>query len=182
MRFCTKMRTCRVELAGVALLCLLAFASEGVAQTAQPKAVLVAPAPTPSTPANWEVNCDTGSEGLVCFARQRVYVDKRVVLTLYFMVSAETKTPNVRIRLPLGIYLPAGASIQFGEATPIPLLVTRCSNRGCYAEYAIPEADIAAMLKGADVTIAAQNQDQTLRTFRIEANGFPAAYAKVRAK
>jgi invasion protein IalB len=95
-------------------------------------------------------------------------------------VPAQTKQPNLLVRLPLGIYLPAGVSVQFGQDPAKPLALQRCSKSGCYAEYAITEADIAAMLKGADVTLTAQTRDQKPLQYLIPAEGFPAAYAKIK--
>jgi invasion protein IalB len=74
-------------------------------------------------------------------------------------IPAETKTPIMVVRLPLGIYLPAGASVQFGQDAAIPLEITRCDQSG--------------------LTISAQNRDQAPLTYLVPAEGFSAAYAKL---
>jgi invasion protein IalB len=49
------------------------------------------------------------------------------------------------------------------------------------AEYAVTEAEIAAMLKGGDLTISAQNENQQPAfTVTVPVTGFPAAYAKIK--
>lgn len=177
-------------------MCILILSSVAVAQTAQPKAVpsqqqkpAVAGQPTPAQrpapaqrPVGWVVTCNSSDTGLNC-RTSRSLVDKktgRPVVVVNVAIPATTKKPVMAVRLPLGIYLPAGASVQFGQDAPKPLLLQRCGNNGCYAEYAITEADIAAMLKGADLTISAQAPNQTPLTYLVRAEGFPAAYAKIK--
>jgi invasion protein IalB len=107
---------------------------------------------------------------------------KKPVVTVYIAVPAATKQPTMVVRVPLGIYLPAGVSVSFGQAEPKPLTLQRCGTSGCYGEYAITEADIAAMLKGADLTISAQSRDQKPLQYvmRADAEGFSEAYARIK--
>lgn len=176
-----KMGTSGVKLVLGTALCILAFSSEVGGQTAQPKAPAEAqPAPALST-RGWEVSCDSGAAGLSCFARQRIYRDRRRVLTVYVVARAEDPAPKLAIRLPLGTYLPAGALIQFGKGEAKQLLIERCSQRGCYpAEYPLTEADMAAMLKGANLTVSTKDQKQQPVAYVVQGEGFPAAYAKIR--
>ena len=130
----------------------------------QPSAAQPAPqAAAPASPRrSWELSCDPGSTGLNCRAK-RVLVGKqsgKPIVTVYVAVPAATKQPTMVVRLPLGIYLPAGVSVSFGQAEAKPLVLKRCGTSGCYGEYAITEADIAAMMKGADLTFSAQGRDR----------------------
>ena len=94
---------------------------------------------------------------------------------------AADKKAFMTVRVPLGVYLPAGASVQIGQDEAKTLPFKGCDRGGCVAEYAISEAEIAAMTKGSAVTISAQNQNQRPAfTVAIPVTGFAAAYAKVK--
>jgi invasion protein IalB len=107
---------------------------------------------------------------------------KKPIVTVYVAIPAATKQPTMLVRLPLGIYLPAGASVSFGQAEPKPLVLQRCGSSGCYGEYAITEADIAAMMKGVDLTFSVQNQDRKPLQYVMGADavGFSEAYARIK--
>ena len=96
-------------------------------------------------------------------------------------VPPDTKKPVMLIQVPLGVYLPAGASLQIGEDEAKTLPFTGCDRDGCVAEYAITEAEIAAMTKGSSLKLSVQNQSQQPAfTLTVPATGFAAAYAKVK--
>jgi invasion protein IalB len=95
-------------------------------------------------------------------------------------VPPDTKKPVLLLQLPFGVYLPAGVSLQFGKDAAKTLPFQSCDQGGCVAEYAITEAEIAAMLKGADLTISAQTLTKEPFTVTVPVSGFPAAYAKIK--
>ena len=85
------------------------------------------------------------------------------------------------LQVPLGVYLPAGASLQIGKDEAKTLPFKGCDRGGCVAEYAITESEIAAMTKGSDLTISVQSQNQQPAfTVTVPVTGFAAAYAKVK--
>ena len=85
------------------------------------------------------------------------------------------------IRVRLGVYVPAGVLIQFGKDLVRAVPLQSCNRAGCYAEYDIADAEIAAMVKGKDVTISAQTpKREEAFNLRLSTKGFEAAYAKIR--
>jgi invasion protein IalB len=149
----------------------------------QPEAPpLAAPAaPTPAQP-TWAVNCTNSQAGLDCSTLQTMFVKEtgQRLLTVAVRMPPDTKKPVMLVQLPLGIYLPAGATIQFGkdQAKMVPLRT--CDQNGCVAEYAITEAEIAAMAKGANLTVSMQNLKKEAVPFTVPVLGFAAAYAKIK--
>ena len=101
-------------------------------------------------------------------------------MTVAVRVPADTKTPTMLLGLPLGTYLPAGVSLQFGKEAAKPLPIQSCDRSGCLAEYAVSEAEIGAMLKGADVTISIQDQQKKPISVTVPVAGFAEAYAKIK--
>jgi invasion protein IalB len=96
-------------------------------------------------------------------------------------MPADTKKPVFLMQLPLGVYLPAGATLQIGKDEAKTLPFTSCDRGGCIAEYAITDAELAAIAKGADIAITAQGSvSRKPFTLIVPAIGFAAAYAKIK--
>ena len=182
MRLCTRISARKLEIAGGVLLCLLAFGSGSLAQTQK------APAPQgqaqPSRPpAIWVVNCADNNGKLDCRAAQQVFVKStgQRLLSVAVRVPADTKKPILMVQVPLGVYLPAGASLQIGQDQTKVLPFKGCDQGGCLAEYPVTDTEIAAMSKGADLKISVQNQNQKPAfDITVPTTGFSAAYAKVK--
>ena len=120
---------------------------------------------------------------LDCRAGQSVFIKTtgQRLLSVAVRVPADTKKPVLMLQVPLGVYLPAGASLQIGKDEAKTLPFRGCDRGGCVAEYAITETEIAAMTKGSDLTISVQNQNQQPAfTVTVPVTGFAAAYAKVK--
>jgi invasion protein IalB len=130
----------------------------------------------------WEVKCDEASKGGTCRFKRTLLssATRRPVVTVFLGVAGETRQPSMVIRLPLGIYLPAGASLQVGQDAAKPIVLARCGTSGCYGKYDITAADVEAMLKGADLTITAETKDRKPLQYVVRSEGFPEAYATMR--
>lgn len=101
-------------------------------------------------------------------------------LSVAVRLSPETKKPIMLLLLPMGIYLPAGVTVQFGQDAAKKVPLQNCDGTGCLAEYAMTEPEIAAMLKGQGFTISVQDRDKQPVSVQVPATGFPAAYAKIK--
>jgi invasion protein IalB len=163
---------------------LLLFSNGGVlAQASQSELTIGEPQAAPTQPAQalWEVVCTSSQAGLDCRAGQSLPFEGaggRLIVGLE--VPPDTKIPVMLLRLPLGVYLPAGVSVRFGNDAAKQLPFESCDQNGCSAKYAITKAEIAAMLNGADVTISAQSLKRQPVVVRVPALGFSAAYAKIK--
>ena len=181
--------------AGGAALYLLTFDNPATAQTLPAKQAAqpdLAPArPVPEQPAKeldrppaiWVVNCSDNRGTLDCRAAQQVVIKTtgQRLLAVAVRVPPDTKKPVLMLQVPLGVYLPAGASLQIGKDEAKTLPFKGCDQGGCVAEYAITEPEIAAMTKGSDLTVSVQNQNQQPAfTITVPVTGFAAAYAKVK--
>jgi invasion protein IalB len=172
------------SLAG-AFACLCAFGGGLLAQTAQPKGATgesEAPQEAPAAPPTWKVSCSNSQSGFDCRALQTLFVKRtgQPVLTVAVRIPADTKKPVMLFSLPLGSYLPAGAALQFGQEVAKAMPIQNCDRSGCFAQYAVSNAEIAAMLKGADLTITMQDMQRKPLTFVVPVTGFSEAYAKIK--
>ena len=83
------------------------------------------------------------------------------------------------IQVPLGIYLPAGVTVQIGKEAGKRLPLQSCNQEGCVTEYPVTDAEIAALQQGADVAISVQDLKKAPVTLQVPGLGFAAAYAKM---
>jgi invasion protein IalB len=188
MLLCTRMIARKLMIAGAAFVGILDVSTGALAQTQQPKAPSRVEAPAeaagqPSRPqANWIVSCSQTRPGLECRAGQSLFIrqTRQRVLSVAVRMPADTKKPVLLLQLPLGVYLPAGATLQIGkdEAKTLPFL--GCDRGGCVAEYAVTDGELNAVAKGADITISAQTMQKKPFTLTVPAVGFAAAYAKIK--
>jgi invasion protein IalB len=148
----------------------------------QPASPAIAQPTQPQAKPNWSVTCSNSDQGLDCQTFQSLFVQQtgQRLLTVAVRIPPDTRMPVLLLQLPLGIYLPAGATFQVGkdQAKAVPLQY--CDQNGCIAEYAITDAEIAAMAKGADLTISMQNMKKELLPFTMPALGFAPAYGKIK--
>jgi invasion protein IalB len=169
------------KVVGVAALCVLAFSSWAAAQTLQPKATQATPVPQAAAQSRWEVICTSSPAGLDCRAGQSLaFMGEQGRLIVALNIPPDTKIPIMILRVPHGLYLPAGIVLQFGNDAAKRLAIESCDRNGCVANHPVTAAEIAAMLNGADLTISAQNLQKQPVTVRVSVSGFSAAYAKIK--
>jgi invasion protein IalB len=128
------------------------------------------------------VNCTSSAAGLDCSASQSLFIKEtgQRLLSVALRIPADTRKPVLMLQVPLGIYLPAGVTLQIGKDAARKVALQSCDQNGCLAEYPITAAEIDAMLKGADLSITVQNLKQEPITVPVAALGFPLAYAKIK--
>jgi invasion protein IalB len=189
-------RAAAVRAAALALSCVLILCSSisfvgavGAQQTqerAKSKSKSDAtsqPAPKPVIP-TWAVVCPaTVQGGLACYATQTAINPPQATPNLrvngVLRVSSETKKPELVFLLPLGIYLPSGVTVKFGDSTSKAVAIETCNPNGCLVKYPAKDDEIAALQKGTDVTLSVRTPDKRTYTFTLPSRGFKAAYAKV---
>ena len=102
------------------------------------------------------------------------------VLTLVVRTTEDAKKPVMLIQVPLGIFLPAGITLQIGEDAAKKLPLQSCSQEGCLTEYAVTDAEIAVMQQDADLTVSVQDLKKAPVTLQVPGLGFAAAYSKMK--
>jgi len=165
-------------------LCLFTIGDGAWGQTSQAKGVPSAQEAAQAAPAppTWKVSCSNSQGGLDCRALQTLFMKRtgQPVLTVAVHVAPDAQKPEMLFSLPLGSYLPAGVSLQFGKSAALTLPILNCDRSGCLARYAVTNAELAAMQKGADLTITLQDMLKKPITFVVPVSGFSEAYAKIK--
>jgi invasion protein IalB len=131
----------------------------------------------------WAVNCRSraGEKGLSCRMSQTVVAkNTRQRLTeVAFLVGPEAKTTEVLLQLPLGLYLPAGASYQVDGSAPQRLSIRACTRSGCYARAPVSPEILQALRNGKVLKIDFKDRAERPVTVPLSLEGFEAAYAKI---
>ena len=137
-------------------------------------------AQTPQAQPFWGVSCAGTASGLDCRVIQNVPMTNSGQASVAVRLPLETKKPVMLILVPAGIYLPAGLSVNFGQEPAKQVVLKSCDSSGCLAEHPITDVEIGAMLKGQALTLSVQDANQQPIKVQVPANGFAAAYAKIK--
>ena len=138
-------------------------------------------APRKEGPKIWRVNCGDSEAGLYCRAVQTLFVKKtgQPFLSVVVRVPPDTKKPIMVIQAPLGSYLPAGVSLQFGQDVAKAVPFRSCNQSSCVAAY-VTDAEAGAMLNRANLTITIHNWQRTPIKLMVQGADFPEAYARMK--
>jgi invasion protein IalB len=126
---------------------------------------------------DWLVRCPTAPQPMPCDAVQLLVEPKSKQRVLSISVAYEaTKAQHVvRIVLPLGVWLPNGATIEAAGTKIDKVVVRRCEAFGCVVEGLLDPKLRTAMRKGGDAKIVVYDQAQKPLDLKFSLKGFAAA-------
>jgi invasion protein IalB len=184
--------------AAVAAIAVIAF-GQAPAQhpTAQAQAQKPKPAappaaaqpPTPATadnqtlPSHWISRCV--SEGRVgtpdCAVEQSAMVTQtgQLLASVTVRVPADTRHPVILVQLPVGLFLPAGVTIQVDEGKPQQIPLQTCDLKGCYGAAPLPDETLVAMKAGKRFAVSFQNVSKENLTIPFGLANFAEAYQHI---
>jgi invasion protein IalB len=87
--------------------------------------------------------------------------------------------PVIILRVPVGLYLPAGLNIQIDNAKPEPVPLQTCDAQGCYAEMQISPALLAALKRGKRLSIICQNVAKNNVVLPLVLDNFADTFQKI---
>jgi invasion protein IalB len=164
-----------LRLAGALVFSMLAAAS--LAQDA--------PAPAPAQQQeNWASRCVAPSRQapLECSIEQRLIMQdtSRLVAAVTVRVPTDTGRPVMMLQMPLGLYLPAGITIDIDGTSEQRFELQTCDANGCYAGAPVPDQLLATMTRGQKLNLKFQNLNRQPITVSATLVGFTAAYQRIR--
>ena len=145
---------------------------------AQPASTKPAAAPvTTKTFEDWLVRCPTAPQPMPCDAVQLLVEPKSKQRVLSISVAYEpTKAQHVvRIVLPLGVWLPNGATIEAGTAKIEKVVIRRCEPFGCVVEGLLDPKLREAMRKEGEAKIVVFDQAQKPLDLKFSLKGYAGA-------
>ena len=131
----------------------------------------------------WAVNCKSGAKEkeLECRMSQTVVLKQsgQVLTNVAFRIPTDTKKLEIIVQLPLGMLLPAGATVQVDENPPQRLNIRACDRSGCFAQAPIAPETLALLRKGKQLKVGFQNLAEKQITIPLSLDGFGDAYEKM---
>jgi len=169
MRPARRLSTCALGLGAAALL---VSSLPAAAQSA-----------TERTFQNWVVRCDTPAKGakrcrMVQVVRLKDSGQRLMQIGVSRVEGADA--PMASVILPLGIYLPAGLTIQVDENEALRAPIEQCSRAGCEARLQMTEALAAQMKAGKTAKYTFQNVLRKDVTVPAPLAGFATAFGEMK--
>lgn len=186
-------RKARSPLRGTALAILLVAGLTGGAaaqQAAQPAAAPDAGATSKTTrlgSSGWTLQCkpDARQKSLLCEASQTIVVAESRDTLLAAYVTPKLRDGAVegfylRFQLPHGLDLSAGVNFRIDEGPEQSPDIQTSSQAGLFARVELTDDLLAALKKGAAMTINVSALNGNTLSIPLTLNGFSAVYAKLR--
>ncbi len=143
---------------------------------------LIAEMKSPET--NWSARCIRTPAGVTssCHVIQRIKRNKTGALLMSVLVDLPVKSlqPELKLSLPLGLYLPAGTTLKVDRAPTQEIEIETCDSKGCYAGLEVDEQLLTALKLGNTLTVTFQNLAKEPIAVPVTLVGFTAALAKIR--
>jgi invasion protein IalB len=131
---------------------------------------------------DWAVRCEQLDDvpQKTCILFQRVAMDGgQTVLSVTVAYPANSENAAIVFRLPLGIFLPAGALLQIDEENRIKLVVQRCDQRGCWAPLKLDDDTVGLFKKGREARVAFKDTAGKTIAVPLSLKGFTAGFDEI---
>jgi invasion protein IalB len=128
------------------------------------------------------VNCKSEAQdkALDCRLSQTVVTENRQLLSnVTFHFPPAPQKPDIIVHMPLGVLLPAGATLQVDDNTAQQLTFKACDRNGCYAQGPLAPDVLSQLRKGKQVNVAFKNLAEREIKVPLSLDGFGDAYGKV---
>jgi invasion protein IalB len=138
----------------------------------------------PQASSNWATRCVATSrqDGSDCTIDERAVQQStgQLVGSVTVRVPGPGKPPLILVTAPLGLYIPAGVSVDIDGAGAQKIDIQTCDRGGCYASGTLSDALLSAMRAGKTLDIVIQDVGKQTVKLPIPLAGFPAAYDKIK--
>jgi invasion protein IalB len=133
--------------------------------------------------AGWVSRCvsDTRQGGLDCSVEQTATLTKtgQLFAAVTIRVPPDTRQPVMMVQLPVGIFIPAGVTLQVDQQAAVPLVVQTCDLKGCYAGSPLQAESIIALKTGKRLAISFQTLSKESITVPFVLDKFSEAFGKI---
>ncbi len=131
-----------------------------------------------AAPQGWFKVCAKQEDNDICNVQNIVTADSGQLLTAVSLIEVKGKVTKkvLQVSVPTGRLIPAGIGMQIGQNKPTKIEYAICFPDRCIAEAALSNELIAALKKGADLTLTSVNFQNKPNPLKISLNGFGTAY------
>ncbi|MBS7805777.1 invasion associated locus B family protein [Rhizobiales bacterium TNE-4] len=131
----------------------------------------------------WSARCASISRQapLECTLDQQVVVQatRQQISFISVRVPGDTRQPVMMIQLPLGLYLPAGLTLQIDEGKAQVLAIQSCDQRACYVGLPVAPDLLDSLKKGQRLNLAMQTMNREPVTIVHPLAEFGMQYQKI---
>jgi invasion protein IalB len=137
----------------------------------------------PAQQTAWISTCSSTARtiSLECALEQRASTaNGQFAAGLTLRIPPETRAPVAMIQVPLGLFVPAGVTIDVDGKGSQTLPFQTCNVNGCFAGFPLAAETLDSMLKGRRLSVAYQYLDKRNVSVPISLTGFAEAYGRVK--
>jgi invasion protein IalB len=132
----------------------------------------------------WSSTCSSGARGLPleCALEQRAFVREsgQLIGMVTIRVPGDTKKPVAMIQVPLGLFLPAGVTVDVDGDMAQNYPLQTCNANGCFAGFPVSDQLLQRLSNGAKLNVIFQYLDKKPFTLPMSLTGFTEAYARIK--
>ncbi len=131
---------------------------------------------------DWAVRCEQRDDTATttCILSQRVALDSgQTVMSVTIAYLPDADDAAAVFRLPLGIFLPAGAVVEVDKTDQIRLVIQRCDQRGCWAPLKLDGKTIKLFKKGREARVGFKDTNGKTIAVPLSLQGFTAGFDEV---
>lgn len=140
--------------------------------------------PAKKQPIPWSSTCSAPARNLPleCALEQRAFIREtgQVIGQITIRVPSETKKPVAMIQAPLGLFLPAGITVDVDGDMAQNYPLQTCNANGCFAGFPITDQLLNRMFNGGKLNVIFQYLDKKPFTLPMSLVGFTEAYARIK--
>jgi invasion protein IalB len=131
----------------------------------------------------WTARCFSPARQspLECTLEQQVIVQQtgQQVSFVSIRVPGDTKQPVMMVQLPLGLFLPAGLTLQVDEGKSQVVAIQSCDQRACYVGMPLTAELLDGMKKGQRLSLGMQSMNREPVTIAHPLGDFASQYQKI---
>lgn len=103
----------------------------------------------------------------------------QVVASVTVRIPPDSHSPVMTVRVPFGLYLPAGLNLKIDDDKPQPVPLQTCDQQGCYGETPLGAKFLIALKSGKHLSLTFQNMTKTTVTLPMPLDNFAETFQKI---
>lgn len=132
----------------------------------------------------WSSSCSASARNLPleCAIEQRAFLRQsgRLIAMITIRVPSDTKKPVAMIQAPMGLFLPAGMTVDIDGDMAQNYPFQTCNNKGCFVGFPVTDKMLNGMFTGDKLNIIFQYLDKKPFALPMSLSGFKEAYGRIK--
>lgn len=130
---------------------------------------------------SWKLDCSQKRSGRFCELSIKADLDNQHEGSISISVQrlGASREPSMTVRLPHGIFLPAGLKVVIDNLRIKNSSIQTCDKEACYSGVALNHQDIETLISGATLRLIFQKLSKEEIKITLTLNGFHDGYKKL---